>query len=118
MTLIPQWEHDEQGDYREWYVNMDGSTYWARECRDGAISLHIGDYDTTITLQNGDYVLQLQSPDNIYNYTLVEVMDITSEEYYDWEALPAWQQALRIAIDAWSQCVTTTIYGHLIVKTA
>jgi hypothetical protein len=118
MFVIPQWEHDEAGDYREWLVMMDDVPYPARERRDGTIALNIAEYEAMIVSQDSDYVMYLYSPEATYHFPLVQLIEITGEPYEDWWALPAWEQVLRATMSAWSQCLYTLLYGHIEVVTA
>jgi hypothetical protein len=118
MLPIPSWEHDEQGTYREWHITPAGMPYPVKERSNGTLALHIADYDVTISEQYNDYLLHLHGPQESFSYSLTELLELTDADYEEWATLPAWEQALRAAMEVFSLRLCTLMYGHLRVSAA
>jgi hypothetical protein len=118
MLIIPQWEHDEHGDYREWCITMHNRSYPVREQRDGTMALNVAGYTAVMSEQADGCFLDLHSTDTSCALSLIDVVEITNEPYEEWADLPPWEQAVRVAMSAWSQCLYTILHGHIPVAAA
>jgi hypothetical protein len=118
MLPIPSWEHDEYGIYREWHITTAGTPCHVKERSNGTLALHMADYDVTISEQFDDYLLHLHGPQESFSYSLTQLLEITYDDYEEWAALPAWEQAVRAAMEVFSLRLCTLMYGHLRVSAA
>jgi hypothetical protein len=99
-------------------VHTDEGCFPAHERRDGSIVLNVAGYEVRMVDCGGEYHLYLHAFGQSHIFTFDQVIGITSEGYDDWCLLSEWEQAVRVAMAAWTTCLYTLQLGHIAVPSA